>query len=126
VTDEITRALPELRRFRTGLAHFFILHTSASLTVNENADPDVRTDMEAFFRRSVPDDATYFRHTMEGGDDITAHIKSSMMGVSLTVPVTDGRLRLGTWQGIYLCEHREHGGSRRVAVTIIGETTDHE
>src|SRR3954454_1638658 len=122
VTDEVLGALPELRELRVGLAHLFIRHTSASLTLNENASADVRRDFAAWFDRAVPDGADYFRHTLEGDDDMPAHIKSSLTGWSLTLPVTDGRLALGTWQGIYLCEHRDHGGPRRLLVTLSGET----
>ncbi|MFA6970688.1 MAG: secondary thiamine-phosphate synthase enzyme YjbQ [Gallionella sp.] len=99
----------------------FIMHTSASLTLNENADPTVRQDFESYFNRAVPEDEPYYRHRDEGPDDLPAHIKSSMLGCSLNIPVTDGRPRLGTWQGLYLCEHRNHGGSRRVVVTLHGE-----
>ena len=121
MTDEILAQLPELRGLRVGLAHLFIQHTSASLTVNENADPSVRGDMEAHFNRQVPDGAPYFTHTLEGDDDMPAHLKATMIGAGLTIPVADGRLALGTWQGIYLCEHRDRGGSRRVVVTLHGE-----
>ena len=121
VTREIVEQLPELREFETGLLHVFILHTSASLTLNENADPDVRRDMESYFNRAVPENAPYFVHTLEGPDDMPAHIKASMMGSGLTIPVASGALRVGTWQGIYLCEHRNHGGARRVVVTVFGE-----
>ena len=99
----------------------FILHTSASLTLNENADPAVRQDLERFFNRAVPEDEPYYRHQDEGPDDLPAHIKSSLLGSSLNIPITDGRPKLGTWQGIYLCEHRNHGGSRRIIVTVQGE-----
>ena len=121
VTDEIVAQLPELRDFRVGLAHVFILHTSAALALNENADPTVRGDMEAFFKRLVPEETPYFVHTIEGPDDMPAHIKAVLLGSSVTVPVREGRLRLGTWQGIYLCEHRNRGGARRLVVTIHGE-----
>ena len=121
VTDEVVAGVPELRDLRVGMAHVFIRHTSASLTLNENADPSVRRDFREWFDRAVPDDADYFEHTAEGPDDMTSHIKSSLLGPSLTLPVSDGRLALGTWQGIYLCEHREHGGSRRLTVTVWGE-----
>jgi secondary thiamine-phosphate synthase enzyme len=121
VTDEIVRQLPELRRVRVGLAHFFIRHTSASLTLNENADPDVRTDLESWWRRAAPDDAPYFRHTLEGADDMPAHIKAATVGAGLTVPITDGALNMGTWQGIYLGEHRARGGGRQIVVTVLGE-----
>jgi secondary thiamine-phosphate synthase enzyme len=106
---------------RVGLAHVFIRHTSASLTVNENADPSVRRDFRTWFDRAVPDTADYFEHTAEGPDDMTSHIKSSLLGPSVTLPVRDGRFALGTWQGIYLCEHRERGGARRLTVTVFGE-----
>ena len=122
VTREIVEAVPELRDVRVGMAHVFIRHTSAALTLNENASPDVRRDFEAWFNRAVPDGADYFRHTLEGEDDMPAHIKASLLGSSLTLPVTDGRLALGTWQGIYLCEHRDHGGSRNLTVTLWGES----
>jgi secondary thiamine-phosphate synthase enzyme len=122
VTDEVVDALPELRSMRVGLAHVFIRHTSASLTLNENADPSVRRDFRTWFDRAVPDDADYFEHTLEGADDMTSHIKASLLGPSLTLPVSDGRLALGTWQGIYLCEHRNRGGARRLTVTLFGES----
>ena len=122
VTDEVVRGMPELSSVRVGMAHVFIRHTSASLTLNENADPSVRRDFRTWFDRAVPDDADYFEHTTEGPDDMTSHIKSSLLGPSLTLPVSGGRLALGTWQGIYLCEHRERGGSRRLTVTLWGET----
>src|SRR5437763_10003769 len=121
VTGEIVGALPELADLRVGLAHVFIRHTSASLTLNENASPDVRRDFAAWFDRAVPDGAPYFSHTLEGADDMSAHIKSSLTGSSLVLPVADGRLALGTWQGICLCEYRDHGGSRRLVVTAWGE-----
>lgn len=120
VTREVVDAIPELREYRVGLAHFFIHHTSASLTLNENADPDVRVDMESGFNRIAPENAPYYVHTLEGPDDMPAHIKSSLLGSGVTVPITDGRLNLGTWQGLYLCEHRNHGGSRRLVVTLQG------
>lgn len=122
VTDEVTAQLPELGRYRVGLAHVFIQHTSAGLTLNENASPDVRADFEAHFSRMVPENAPYYRHTLEGPDDMPAHLKASILGSSVTIPVRDGRLALGTWQGLYLCEHREHGGPRRLVVTLWGET----
>lgn len=121
VTHEVEQALPELRKLRVGIAHVFIRHTSASLTINENASPDVRHDLASWFDRAVPDGADYFRHTLEGDDDMPAHIKSSLLGFSLTVPVSGGRFALGTWQGIYLCEHRDHGGPRKLTVTLWGE-----
>jgi len=121
VSREIIELLPELSEFHVGLAHFFIQHTSASLTINENADPDVRTDMEAHFNHFVPQSQPYYRHTLEGLDDMPAHIKSSTLGSSISIPVSKGRLALGTWQGIYLGEHRDAGGARRIVVTITGE-----
>lgn len=120
VNDEILSALPELADVNTGLLHLWLLHTSASLSINENADPLVRGDLEAFLRRLVPDDTPYFKHTYEGPDDMTAHVKSSLLGVQLSVPVSKGRLATGTWQGIYLGEHREDAGSRRVLATLQG------
>lgn len=121
VTNDILREVPELAEFKTGLFHVFIQHTSASLSLNENADPTVRSDFESHFNEMVPENAPYYRHTMEGPDDMPAHIKAALLGSSLTLPVTGGQLNLGTWQGIYLCEHRNRGGSRRVVVTICGE-----
>ena len=121
VTDEITDALPELGELRVGMAHLFLRHTSASLTLNENASPDVRDDFETHFNETVPEDAPYWTHTMEGPDDMPAHIKASLLGPSLSLPVSDGRLALGTWQGIYLCEHRDRGGSRSLLATLNGE-----
>lgn len=121
ITAELLAQLPELAQIRVGLAHFFIQHTSASLTLNENADPDVRRDLEMHLRQFAPDGAGHYVHVLEGPDDMPAHIKASLMGASLTVPVGNGRLRLGVWQGIYLGEHRERGGSRDVIVTLQGE-----
>ncbi|MVF14452.1 YjbQ family protein [Ketobacter sp. MCCC 1A13808] len=121
ITDEILRKLPELSQVSVGIAHIFIQHTSASLTINENADPTVRQDFESFFNRAVPEDEPYYKHIYEGSDDLPSHIKSSLLGSSVTVPVTEGRLNMGTWQGIYLCEHRNHGGPRSLVVTIQGE-----
>lgn len=121
ITEELLRELPELRDFKIGMLNVFILHTSASLTINENAAPAVRQDFESYFNHAVPDDTPYFRHRDEGPDDMPAHLKSSMLGCSLNIPVTTGQLRLGTWQGIYLCEHRDSGGSRKVVVTLQGE-----
>ena len=122
VTGEIESALPELSEVQVGIANLFIRHTSASLTLNENASPDVRRDFEAYFNEAVPEDAPYWTHTMEGPDDMPAHIKASLLGPSLTLPVSRGRFALGTWQGVYLCEHRNHGGPRSVVVTLFGET----
>ena len=122
VTREVEEGMPELREVRVGIAHVFIKHTSASLTLNENASADVRHDFGAWFDRAVPDGADYFRHTLEGPDDMPAHIKASLLGPSLSLPVADGRFALGTWQGIYLCEHRDDGGPRRLVVTLLGES----
>lgn len=119
VTDEVLRQLPELPR--TGLLYLFIKHTSCGLSVCENADPDVRTDLESIFNRLVKERESYYEHVLEGDDDMPAHAKSVLVGVELTLPITNGRLNLGTWQGIYLCEFRNHGGSRRVVATILGE-----
>ena len=121
VTWQVVGALPELAEVRAGLLHLFIRHTSASLTLNENASPDVRDDFEAHFDAVVPEDAPYWTHTIEGPDDMPAHIKASLLGPSLSLPVAGGRLALGTWQGIYLCEHRDHGGARRLVATLSGE-----
>jgi secondary thiamine-phosphate synthase enzyme len=121
VTREVERGVPELDRIGVGLAHVFIRHTSASLTLNENASSDVRRDFSSWFDHAVPEDAPYWTHTTEGPDDMPAHIKASLLGPSLVVPVRDGSFALGTWQGIYLCEHRDSGGSRRVTVTAFGE-----
>ncbi|QXC34102.1 secondary thiamine-phosphate synthase enzyme YjbQ [Aeromonas sp. FDAARGOS 1407] len=121
VTDELVAKLPELADYRVGMAHLLLQHTSASLTLNENCDPSVRADMEAHLHRLVPEDAPYYRHTCEGPDDMPAHIKSSLLGVSLLLPVRDGRLALGTWQGIWLGEHRIDGGARKILVTLQGE-----
>jgi secondary thiamine-phosphate synthase enzyme len=120
VTDEVVAGVPDLATLEAGIALVFMQHTSASLTVNENASPDVRRDFAAWFDRAVPDGADYFSHTLEGPDDMPAHIKSSLTGSSLVLPVRDGRLALGTWQGIYLCEHRDDGGPRNVLVTAYG------
>lgn len=122
ITHEIERQIPELRDLRIGVAHIFIQHTSASLSINENASSDVRLDMESHFNEMVPENAPYYRHTFEGPDDMPAHIKASLLGSSVTVPVSNGQFNLGTWQGIYLCEHRDHGGSRRLVVTAWGES----
>ena len=113
--------MPEITQIDTGIAHIFIQHTSASLTINENADPSVRRDFFVHFKRMVPEDTSLYEHTLEGPDDMTSHIKSSLLGHSVTIPVTGGRLNLGTWQGIYLCEHRNNGGSRKLVVTLHGE-----
>ena len=123
VTREILGQIPEIGDFSVGLAHIFIQHTSASLALNENADPTVRQDMEAYFNRAVPENASYFIHTYEGLDDMPAHIKAVLLGSSVTVPIRNGRFHLGTWQGIYLCEHRNRARGRRLVITVQGETS---
>jgi secondary thiamine-phosphate synthase enzyme len=120
ITREVVSQMPEIGRFAVGLAHLFIRHTSAALALNENADPTVRADMEAYFNRLAPENAPYYRHTSEGPDDMPAHLKAVLLGSSLTIPISGGRLALGTWQGIYLCEHRDDGGPRRIVVTLSG------
>ncbi|HIF9395324.1 TPA: secondary thiamine-phosphate synthase enzyme YjbQ [Photobacterium damselae] len=121
ISDEIEQQLPELAQYTVGLCHIFILHTSASLTINENADPTVRSDLEAHINKLVPERAPYYRHTYEGDDDMPAHIKASLLGSSVMIPIKNGRLVLGTWQGIYLGEHRDYGGRRHLMVTLQGE-----
>ncbi len=121
ITNEVTHQLPQLRKIRCGTLHLFIQHTSASLTINENADPTVRSDLEAHFNIFAPENADYYQHTYEGSDDMPAHIKSSILGASISIPITNGQLNLGTWQGIYLGEHRNHGGQRTIIATINGE-----
>jgi len=121
ITDLITAELPELERLKIGLAHIFIRHTSASLTINEDADPTVRQDFESHFNKMVPENAPYYRHNSEGSDDMPAHLKASLLGSSVTVPITDGKFNLGTWQGIYLCEHRDHATRRWLVITLQGE-----
>lgn len=121
VTDEIVNQLPELNKIQIGLMHILIKHTSASITLNENCDPDVRSDMEKYFNRTVKENEPWYDHNSEGYDDMPAHIKSTLIGNSLTIPITNGKLNLGTWQGIYLCEHRNLAGSRKIVVTIFGE-----
>jgi secondary thiamine-phosphate synthase enzyme len=120
VTDEVVGALPEMRDVDVGLCHLFILHTSASLTLNENASPDVRRDFGTWFDHAVPEDFAW-THTLEGSDDMPAHIKTALLGPSLSLPVSGGRLALGTWQGVYLCEHRDRGGARSLLATLWGE-----
>ncbi len=122
ITDEVENQVPELRNIKAGLAHILIKHTSAGLTINENADSTVRSDFETFFNRLVPENASLYQHTSEGLDDMTSHIKASVLGSSVIIPVTNGRFNLGTWQGIYLCEFRNHTRSRNLVVTIIGES----
>ena len=121
VTREVVEALPELAAIRVGMAHLFIRHTSASLALNENASPDVRADLDEWLARAVPDDTPWFRHTLEGPDDMPAHVKAVLVGPSLSIPIARGHFDLGHWQGIYLLEHREHGGARSLTATIHGE-----
>ncbi|HSC04316.1 MAG TPA: secondary thiamine-phosphate synthase enzyme YjbQ [Solirubrobacteraceae bacterium] len=124
VTREVVSELPEIGDVSVGVLHLLIQHTSASLALNENASPDVRRDFESYFNAAVPEDAPYWTHTLEGADDMPAHIKASLLGPSLTLPVARGRLALGTWQGIYLCEHRDRGGSRSVVATLWGSDSE--
>ncbi|MBE2226402.1 MAG: YjbQ family protein [Ignavibacteria bacterium] len=124
ITDEILQQIPELKQIKQGICNVFIKHTSASLSINENADPSVRTDLETHFNIMVPEDAEHYEHTFEGPDDMTSHIKTSIIGSSLSIPVTGGRLNLGTWQGIYLCEHRNRVGARKIIVTVMGSKTE--
>ncbi len=121
ITNEVLRATPEILSLQCGILHLFIKHSSASLTINENADPTVRSDMEAHFNQFVPENAAYYQHTYEGSDDMPAHIKASILGSSVSLPISNGRLNLGTWQGIYLGEHRDYAGSRTLIATINGE-----
>lgn len=121
ITHEVLAAIPEIERIQKGLLQVFIQHTSASLTINENADPTVRQDFETYFSKHVPENDPDYRHDTEGLDDMPAHIKASMLGSSVTIPIHKGRLAMGTWQGIYLCEHRDHGGSRTLMLTAWGE-----
>ena len=123
VTREIVNHVPEIDQFTVGLATIFIQHTSASLSINENADPPVRTDLESFFNKTVPENEPYYIHTYEGPDDMPAHIKAVLLGNSVTIPITNGRLNMGTWQGIYLNEHRDRARGRRVVVTLFGQVT---
>ncbi|MCL6218079.1 secondary thiamine-phosphate synthase enzyme YjbQ [Zunongwangia pacifica] len=120
VTSEIVSQFPEIGEIQQGIFQVFIKHTSAGLTINENADPTVRDDFESHINKMVPENQSYYRHTFEGSDDMPAHIKASLMGTSVQIPVTNGKLNLGTWQGIYLCEHRNHGGSRKLVLTLMG------
>ena len=121
ITREVIDCVPELARIRVGLMHLFIQHTSASLALNENADPSVRSDLEAHFNAAVPENAPYYDHTLEGSDDMPAHIKAVTIGSSISLPIHEGRPALGTWQGIYLGEHRDHGGARTLVATLMGE-----
>lgn len=120
ITDEIENQFPEMKELDAGIAHIFIQHTSAGLTINENADPSVRRDFETHFNRMVPENTSMFEHTLEGPDDMTSHIKSSLLGQSVSIPVTSGAFNLGTWQGIYLCEHRNRGSARNLMITLMG------
>lgn len=120
ITSQVQKALPQVVEIRTGQLHVFIKHTSAGLTINENADPTVRGDFERHFNKMVPENAPYYQHDTEGPDDMPAHIKASLMGSSVTIPITNGKLNLGTWQGIYLCEHRDHGDRREIVITAFG------
>ncbi len=121
ITAEITRALPEIKEIKTGLCQVFIQHTSASLTINENADPTVRKDFEMYFNKTVPENDPAYLHNDEGPDDMPAHLKAALLGSSVLLPVSNGKLALGTWQGIYLCEHRNNGGSRKLVITVWGD-----
>ncbi|MDF0715370.1 secondary thiamine-phosphate synthase enzyme YjbQ [Muricauda sp. 334s03] len=121
ITDTIIDALPEIRKINTGFLQVFIKHTSASLTINENADPTVRTDFESHINTMVPENAPYYVHNYEGPDDMPAHIKASLMGASVQIPITQGRLNMGIWQGIYLCEHRNHASGRKLVLTAYGQ-----
>ena len=120
ITDNILENIPELKDFKAGILQLFIKHTSASLTINENADPTVRIDFESHFNILAPENKDYYKHTCEGSDDMPAHLKSSILGSSVSIPITDGKLNLGVWQGIYLCEHRDHGTVRKLIATIQG------
>lgn len=120
VTNEIIARAPDLQNCQTGLLHLFLQHTSASLTINENVDPDVRGDLERHFNVMVPENASHYEHTTEGPDDMPAHIKTALIGPALSIPVSNGRLALGTWQGLYLCEHRDNASSRRIVATLTG------
>ena len=120
ITEQVLQAIPQIREIEAGQLQVFIQHTSASLTINENADPSVRHDFEAHFNKMVPEEQPYYRHTQEGADDMPAHIKSSLLGASVHIPVSKGQLALGTWQGIYLCEHRDNGGARTMVLTLWG------
>ena len=120
ITDDVLENIPELKDLKTGILHLFIKHTSASLTINENADPTVRTDFESHFNMLAPENQSYYQHTFEGSDDMPAHLKASLLGSSVSIPITDGKLNLGRWQGIYLCEHRNRGSDRKLIITIQG------
>ena len=119
ITDLVLQEIPEIRGIQIGILQVFIKHTSASLTINENADPTVRMDFESHFNKAVPENAPYYKHAYEGSDDMPAHLKSSLLGSSVSIPITEGELNIGTWQGIYLCEHRDRGGSRQLVITVL-------
>ncbi len=121
ITQNVLEQVPEIEKIKTGILHLFIKHTSASLTINEDADPTVRTDFESHFNILVPENQSYYQHTFEGPDDMPAHLKASLLNSSVSIPITDGELNLGTWQGIYLCEHRDRGSTRKLVATIQGE-----
>ncbi|ELR72833.1 hypothetical protein C900_00794 [Fulvivirga imtechensis AK7] len=121
ITGIIEESIPEIRRINAGMLQVFIKHTSAGLTINENADPTVRADFESHFNKMVPENAPYYKHTLEGPDDMPAHLKAALLGSSVNIPITEGRLNVGTWQGIYLCEHRNSGGKRELVITAFGE-----
>ena len=120
ITHDVLENIPEIKDFKTGILQLFIKHTSASLTINENADPTVLTDFESHFNMLAPENQSYYQHTFEGSDDMPAHLKASLLGSSVSIPITDGKLNLGTWQGIYLCEHRNRGSDRKLIITIQG------
>jgi secondary thiamine-phosphate synthase enzyme len=122
ITDEIFRALPEIKTLHVGVCQVFIQHTSAALTINENADPTVRKDFEMFFNKAVPENDPDYEHDYEGADDMPAHLKSSLLGSSVSLPISNGKFALGMWQGIYLCEHRDYGGERKLVITAWGES----
>ena len=121
ITPDVINQIPAIEKIKTGILHLFIKHTSASLTINEDADPTVRTDFESHFNMLVPENQSYYQHTFEGSDDMPAHLKASLLDSSVSIPITDGKLNLGTWQGIYLCEHRDRGSARKLVATIHGE-----
>ncbi len=121
ITDEVLREIPELQTLKVGMMNVFMKHTSAALTINENADPTVLSDFESYFNKAVPENEPYYQHLDEGSDDMPAHLKASLLGCSLNIPITQGRLNLGIWQGIYLCEHRNYAGERTIVLTIHGE-----
>ena len=121
ITDEVLRNTEGIKNIKIGILHLFIKHTSASLTINEDADPTVRADFESHFNQIVPENQPYYKHIFEGSDDMPAHLKTSLLDTSLSIPISNGKLALGTWQGIYLCEHRNHGGSRNLLATVYGE-----